>query len=197
MAKKTSRASVSVYPQHWQFPSSIPSTQKKNNSAIIKSTKHYIGLFVTWCPWCCIFPWQKLKFHKIDFKGFYGRFDLLGDINTAFQAALDTARRPSTKRRPPESEKQHQWIAFHTQMLNVWNIYLHIPPKLPKCIGKLDHTLNIWDWVFLIDSFWILENWKCLVWHPKSWSIIILLDWLLLFAGPEVFVRLFLAKIMA
>eukprot|EP00434_Breviolum_minutum_P003826 symbB.v1.2.003366.t2/scaffold189.1/size277183/3 len=38
--------------------------------------------------------------------------------DATFCAALDTARRPSTKRRPPDSEKQHQLIAFHTQTLN-------------------------------------------------------------------------------
>ena len=51
-------APIWVYPQHWQFPLSIFPTPKKKEFSQIKSTKHYIGVFVTWCPWCCIFPWQ-------------------------------------------------------------------------------------------------------------------------------------------
>ena len=35
-----------------------------------------------------------------------------------------------------------------SQMLNVWYIYLHLPPKLPSFVGKYTyHTLSLWDWI--------------------------------------------------
>ena len=40
---------------------------------------------------------------------------------------------------------------WSTQMLNVWYIYLHVPPKLPKC-RQIGHTLSIWGHEFLTFS---------------------------------------------
>ena len=37
---------------------------------------------------------------------------------------------------------QYCWYLI-SQMLNVWYIYLHLPPKLPKC-REIGHTLSIW-----------------------------------------------------
>ena len=46
-----------------------------------------------------------------------------------------------------------QWIIYiyiyicvcvYTQTLNVWYVYLHLPPKWPKCTW-IYHTLSVWD----------------------------------------------------
>ena len=42
--------------------------------------------------------------------------------------------------------KQHT-----SQMLHVWNIYLHLPPKWPKC-RQIFHTWSIWAWLNMCAS---------------------------------------------
>ena len=49
--------------------------------------------------------------------------------------------------------------------LNVWGIYAHFPPKLPKC-WQTHHALSVWDWLFgevTYLRFWLVFlGWKAL-----------------------------------
>ena len=60
-------------------------------------------------------------------------------------------------------------IMIYTQMLNVEYIYLHLPPKLPKC-SKIGHTLSIWDMFSYVRVYRV--SYSSAIWflQPKGFS---------------------------